>query len=47
MLVYEIGSGWEPICASLGLPVPEVPFPRGNSSANDALAANIKQLFRS
>ena len=32
LLVYEVGSGWEPLCAFLGRPVPEEPFPRTNTS---------------
>jgi Sulfotransferase domain len=31
LLVYETGSGWEPLCAFLGVPVPESPFPRENT----------------
>lgn len=30
LLVYEIGSGWEPICEFLGVPVPDTPYPRVN-----------------
>lgn len=33
LLVYEVGSGWEPLCAHLGVAVPGVPFPRRNSAA--------------
>ena len=33
LLVYEVGSGWEPLCAFLGLDVPDEPFPRTNTSA--------------
>ena len=32
LLVYEAGDGWEPLCAFLGVPVPEEPFPRRNST---------------
>jgi len=32
LLVYELGSGWEPLCAFLGLPVPDVPYPRVNAA---------------
>jgi hypothetical protein len=28
------GDGWEPICAALGLPVPDQPFPHENKSAD-------------
>lgn len=31
LLVYRPGEGWEPLCAFLGLPVPEEPYPRVNS----------------
>ncbi|KAI0381077.1 hypothetical protein F5Y04DRAFT_289039 [Hypomontagnella monticulosa] len=35
-LEYKIGSGWGPLCAFLGVPVPDVPFPRANErSANN------------
>ncbi|KAJ0160608.1 hypothetical protein CTA2_7674 [Colletotrichum tanaceti] len=27
---YRLGSGWEPLCAILDVPVPEVPFPHRN-----------------
>ena len=30
LLVYEVSEGWEPLCAFLGVPVPEKPFPRLN-----------------
>ncbi|WP_143044292.1 sulfotransferase [Nonomuraea jiangxiensis] len=33
LLVYEIGDGWEPLCAFLGLPVPDEPFPQVNERA--------------
>jgi hypothetical protein len=31
LLVFEAAHGWEPLCAFLGVPVPEEPFPRTNS----------------
>lgn len=31
LLVYEVGSGWEPICDFLGLDVPQREFPRVNT----------------
>lgn len=31
LLVYSPKEGWEPLCAFLGVPVPEGPFPRVNS----------------
>ena len=32
LLVYEAGSGWEPLCAFLGVPVPDEPFPHVNTT---------------
>lgn len=33
LLVFDVKQGWEPLCAFLGVPVPAVPFPRENDSA--------------
>ena len=34
LLVYQVKDGWEPLCAFLGVPVPEnKPFPRINETA--------------
>ena len=30
-LVYEVKSGWEPLCNFLNIPVPSTPFPRSNT----------------
>jgi len=30
-LVYEVGEGWGPLCAHLGVPVPDAPFPHRNA----------------
>jgi len=32
LLVYEIGDGWEPLSAFLGVPVPDTAFPSSNST---------------
>ena len=32
LLVWQVSDGWEPICERLGLPVPDEPFPRMNTS---------------
>ncbi|MGH6885672.1 MAG: sulfotransferase, partial [Geminicoccales bacterium] len=32
LLVYESGEGWEPLCAFLGLPIPEGPYPKVNTA---------------
>ena len=34
LLVYEVKEGWNPLCAFLGVPVPDKPFPRLNDSAS-------------
>jgi hypothetical protein len=41
LLVYELGAGWDPLCAFLGVEVPDVPYPRGNGS--DQFADNIAE----
>lgn len=33
LLVFGLGDGWEPLCAHLGVPVPDVPFPNRNNKA--------------
>lgn len=32
LLVHRLGDGWAPLCAHLGVPVPDVPYPHGNSA---------------
>lgn len=32
LLVYEVGSGWDPLCHFLGLDVPTEPFPHSNTT---------------
>jgi hypothetical protein len=32
LLVYEVGSGWEPLCDFLNVPVPDTPYPSSNST---------------
>ena len=34
LLVYEVGEGWERLCAFLGVPVPAEPYPSENSRAD-------------
>jgi hypothetical protein len=34
LLVFEVGQGWEPLCAFLGVPVPDEPFPHLNDAAS-------------
>lgn len=33
LLVYDVKSGWEPLCDFLGVEVPDLPFPNENSRA--------------
>eukprot|EP00747_Dinoflagellata_sp_TGD_P196926 gnl/TRDRNA2_/TRDRNA2_67656_c0_seq1.p1 gnl/TRDRNA2_/TRDRNA2_67656_c0~~gnl/TRDRNA2_/TRDRNA2_67656_c0_seq1.p1 ORF type:complete len:316 (-),score=32.87 gnl/TRDRNA2_/TRDRNA2_67656_c0_seq1:92-1039(-) len=33
LLVFDVSQGWEPLCAFLKQPIPEVPFPHSNDSA--------------
>jgi hypothetical protein len=33
LLVHELGDGWEPLCAHLGVAVPSQPYPSRNSSS--------------
>jgi hypothetical protein len=32
LLVFEASEGWAPLCAFLGVPVPDTPYPRTNST---------------
>ena len=34
LLVWRTGDGWEPLCAFLGVPVPDEPFPRLNDRSS-------------
>ncbi len=34
LLVFEAAQGWAPLCAFLGVPVPDTPYPRENSTAD-------------
>jgi hypothetical protein len=43
LLEYQVGQGWEPLCAFLGVDVPDEPFPHVNDSAN--FAENVERLI--
>lgn len=57
LLVFEAAQGWEPLCAFLGVPVPDKPYPRENSreefqaragrggSTEEERAAHIKAVL--
>lgn len=34
VLTYDVKEGWEPLCAFLGVPVPDIPFPKSNTTEN-------------
>lgn len=42
LLVYDVGQGWEPLCAFLDVPIPADPFPSENSRA--AFIARVQAL---
>lgn len=48
LLVFEVAQGWAPLCAFLGVPVPDEPFPRVNDAADFARRqrAQITSVFR-
>lgn len=33
LLIFDVAEGWAPLCAFLGVPVPDQPFPRSNDPA--------------
>lgn len=34
LLIHNLGDGWHPLCDWLGLPVPDVDYPSGNTTAD-------------
>jgi hypothetical protein len=34
LIVYDVGSGWDPLCQALGVPIPDEPFPKTNTTAD-------------
>ncbi len=44
LLTYDVAQGWEPLCAFLGVPVPDEPFPRIN--AQQELLATHSQRYQ-
>jgi len=47
LLVFDLRDGWEPLCAFLGVPVPDEPFPHANDAAafHRAQVAGLLRLF--
>lgn len=33
LLVHNLGDGWDPLCAHLGVPIPDDPYPSRNSAS--------------
>jgi hypothetical protein len=46
LLVYQVGQGWEPLCAFLGLPVPTAPFPLANTREEFAARTAARNAAR-
>ena len=44
LLEYEVGQGWDPLCAFLSVPVPDEPFPHLNDTA--AFQARVEEQTR-
>lgn len=47
LLVYEVSQGWGPLCAFLGVQVPEEPFPRTNTREEFAARTAARNAARS
>ncbi|KAI9268303.1 P-loop containing nucleoside triphosphate hydrolase protein [Phascolomyces articulosus] len=46
LLVMELGEGWERLCQFLNKPVPDVPYPRSNSTAEiQKFSENFHKVF--
>ncbi|KAK2027036.1 hypothetical protein LX32DRAFT_621465 [Colletotrichum zoysiae] len=43
LLDYDVKEGWEPLCAFLGKPVPDVPFPQANKRKEHVARVRAKQ----
>ena len=41
LLVHRLGDGWDPLCDWLGLPIPDVDYPSGNTTS-DFKSRNIR-----
>lgn len=42
LIEWQPGDGWEPICRPLGVPVPSLPFPHENSTADFLARAELR-----
>ena len=46
LLVFEAKEGWEPLCKFLGVPVPAIPYPKGNDSEQFKERVKITNFLR-
>ena len=46
LVEWQPGDGWDPICRALGVPVPKLPFPHENSTADYLARAEIRARER-
>lgn len=44
LLVYQVKEGWEPLCAFLGVPVPDMPFPHLNDRQTFPGTSAMRQI---
>ncbi len=44
LLVYDVSQGWAPLCEFIGVPIPEAPFPRINTT--DDFQKNLRSAGR-
>jgi hypothetical protein len=42
LLIHKLGDGWEPLCAHLGLPVPDEPYPARNTRREFRTALSLQ-----
>jgi hypothetical protein len=45
LLVHRLGDGWGPLCAFLGVPVPDAPYPSSNSTDSFQKQAKDKGML--
>lgn len=46
LLTFEAKQGWEPLCAFLGVPTPDAPYPHTNEAREIQLAVRVLGLLR-
>jgi len=45
LLVFEVSQGWAPLCTFLEKPIPDVPFPHLNDSAEIARVRTVMNVI--